>query len=254
MKSSPGHIHLRDHLGNLRVSLTFDKEGKPLILQEHHYYPFGLRHKGYGLPPAQIRYDADRDKIFTVQNVAGRYKYWYQEQERQTDLDLNWDSFKYRNHDYAIGRFMSMDPLAEKYPYNSTYAFQENKLGSGRELEGLELGLFLGLNYFMGVSDVLLVDNGKYIEITTRVGKSSVEIENAKPIPNSNLTRISRLAENTNRGRQVESEQLAKEGLTKNTQKFTRVDPKTGKEGTTIPDAIDKNGRTVEIKNVKNNH
>ncbi len=61
-------------------------------------------------------------------------------QERQDELGLNWDSFKYRNYDYAIGRFMSVDPLAEKYPYNSTYAFQENKLGLGRELEGLELG------------------------------------------------------------------------------------------------------------------
>ena len=35
---------------------------------------------------------------------------------------------------------MCIDPLAEKYPYNSTYAFQENKMGMGRELEGLELG------------------------------------------------------------------------------------------------------------------
>ncbi|WP_268849233.1 AHH domain-containing protein [Flavobacterium aestivum] len=34
---------------------------------------------------------------------------------------------------------MCIDPLAEKYPYNSTYAFQENKMGMGRELEGLEL-------------------------------------------------------------------------------------------------------------------
>jgi len=34
---------------------------------------------------------------------------------------------------------MCIDPLAEKYPYNSTYAFQENKMGLGRELEGLEL-------------------------------------------------------------------------------------------------------------------
>ena len=34
---------------------------------------------------------------------------------------------------------MSIDPLAEKYAYNSTYAFQENKMGMGRELEGLEL-------------------------------------------------------------------------------------------------------------------
>ena len=62
-------------------------------------------------------------------------------QERQDELGLNWDSFKYRKYDYAIGRFMSVDPLAEKYPYNATYAFQENKIGLGRELEGKELDL-----------------------------------------------------------------------------------------------------------------
>lgn len=34
---------------------------------------------------------------------------------------------------------MSIDPLSEEYTYNSPYAFQENKLGLGRELEGLEM-------------------------------------------------------------------------------------------------------------------
>jgi RHS repeat-associated protein len=67
------------------------------------------------------------------------YNYKYQGQERQDELGLNWDSFRFRNYDYAIGRFMSIDPLAEQYDYNSTYAFQENKMGMGRELEGLEL-------------------------------------------------------------------------------------------------------------------
>ncbi len=38
-----------------------------------------------------------------------------------------------------VGRFFNVDPLAESFPYNSTYAFQENKLGMGREFEGLEL-------------------------------------------------------------------------------------------------------------------
>lgn len=73
---------------------------------------------------------------------AGLYKYKYQGQERQDELGLNWDSFKWRNYDYAIGRFMSIDPLAEKYTYNSPYAFQENKMGLGVELEGLELVTF----------------------------------------------------------------------------------------------------------------
>jgi len=38
-----------------------------------------------------------------------------------------------------VGRFIQLDPLAEKFPYNSTYAIQENKMGMGIELEGLEL-------------------------------------------------------------------------------------------------------------------
>jgi len=106
---------------------------------KYYYYPFGLLHRGYNEEKHEIKYtEAEEDKIFTPQVVAGHYKYWYQEQERQTDLDLNWDSFKYRNYDYAIGRFMSVDPLAEKYPYNSTYAFSENRVIDARELEGME--------------------------------------------------------------------------------------------------------------------
>ena len=37
-----------------------------------------------------------------------------------------------------IGRFISIDPLAEDYVHNSTYAFAENRVIDGYELEGLE--------------------------------------------------------------------------------------------------------------------
>lgn len=47
-------------------------------------------------------------------------------------------SFKWRNHDPAIGRFFNVDPLAAKYVYNSPYAFSENHVVAHRELEGLE--------------------------------------------------------------------------------------------------------------------
>lgn len=66
------------------------------------------------------------------------YKYKFQGQERQDELGLNWDSFKWRNYDYAIGRFMNIDPLAEKYNYQSPYNFSENRVVDSRELEGLE--------------------------------------------------------------------------------------------------------------------
>ncbi|MFN8431862.1 MAG: AHH domain-containing protein [Spirosomataceae bacterium] len=55
------------------------------------------------------------------------------------DLDLGVDFFKYRVSDPVIGRFWSPDPLSSQFPYNSVYAFQENKLGLGIELEGAEL-------------------------------------------------------------------------------------------------------------------
>lgn len=111
--------------------------------------PFGLKH---GVYTAATLKDFRIDEMRTNGGIGGgvgevalinvtktAYQYKFQGQERQDELGLNWDSFKWRNYDYAIGRFFNVDPLAEQYAYNSTYAFQENKMGMGRELEGLEL-------------------------------------------------------------------------------------------------------------------
>jgi hypothetical protein len=50
----------------------------------------------------------------------------------------NMINYKYRVHDVRIGRFLSIDPLTKKYPHNSPYAFSENRVIDGVELEGLE--------------------------------------------------------------------------------------------------------------------
>ncbi|MCJ8288383.1 MAG: hypothetical protein HRT58_00015 [Crocinitomicaceae bacterium] len=47
-------------------------------------------------------------------------------------------NYKYRMHDPRIGRFFAVDPLAAKYPHNSSYAFSENMVIHMVELEGLE--------------------------------------------------------------------------------------------------------------------
>jgi RHS repeat-associated protein len=65
----------------------------------------------------------------------------FQGQRFDDDLDLNWMQFKWRNHDPQIGRFIEIDPLSEKYEYNSTYAFSENNVTTHVELEGLEKAL-----------------------------------------------------------------------------------------------------------------
>jgi RHS repeat-associated protein len=128
-----------DHLGNIRLSYTFDgRENELKILEENHYYPFGLKHSNYNVD--KVDFDKDETGIFAMLAPVDRNKnqYKYQGQERQDELGLNWDSFKWRNYDYAIGRFMSIDPLSEKYVHNGVYNFSENRVIDARELEGLE--------------------------------------------------------------------------------------------------------------------
>jgi RHS repeat-associated protein len=56
------------------------------------------------------------------------------------DDDLDWDTYqmKYRTMDPQLGRFWQVDPLASKYPYNSTFAYAENRVINGIDLEGAE--------------------------------------------------------------------------------------------------------------------
>ena len=100
----------KDHLGNVRLSYA-DANGDGLvesseIKSERNYYPFGLQHKGYN----------------SVVNGT-HYPYGFNGKEEQAELDLNWLDFEARNYDPALGRWMSPDPLAEKFsswsPYNS---------------------------------------------------------------------------------------------------------------------------------------
>jgi RHS repeat-associated protein len=125
----PGYVYLylsNDNmaLGGSQVEVYFDdfkvEHNKSPVVQTDDYYPFGLTFNSY-----------KRES-----SVLNRIK--FQSQEHIDDLNLYWDSFKWRNHQPDIGRFFNVDPLAEKYLYNSPYAFSENKVTSHRELEGLE--------------------------------------------------------------------------------------------------------------------
>src|SRR5690606_28356290 len=101
---------------------------KSPVIQTNEYYPFGLTFNSY-------------QRENSVEN-----KWKFQGQEHIDDLGLNWDSFKWRNHQPDIGRFFNVDPLAEAYYYNSPYAFSENKVVAHRELEGLEAQYYMGSN------------------------------------------------------------------------------------------------------------
>jgi hypothetical protein len=49
-------------------------------------------------------------------------------------------NYEFRMHDPRIGRFFSVDPLFKDFPWNSPYAFSENRVLDRNELEGLETG------------------------------------------------------------------------------------------------------------------
>jgi RHS repeat-associated protein len=97
------------------------------LVEETHYYPFGLVMAGISSKAL---------------NGAPENKKKFIGQQFDDELGLNWYQFRFRNHDPQIGRFIEIDPLADKYVYNSTYAYAENKVGMGFDLEGLELQEF----------------------------------------------------------------------------------------------------------------
>jgi RHS repeat-associated protein len=71
---------------------------------------------------------------------TGDYRYGFQGQEKDDEIkgEGNSVNYKYRMHDPRIGRFFAVDPLTKYYPWNSPYAFSENKVIAWGELEGLE--------------------------------------------------------------------------------------------------------------------
>jgi len=73
---------------------------------------------------------------------SSEYSFGFQGQEKDdeiADVEGAYVNYKYRMHNTRLGRFFSVDPLTASYPHNSPYAFSENRLIDGIELEGLEV-------------------------------------------------------------------------------------------------------------------
>lgn len=99
----------KDHLGNIRLSYS-DSDGngsiaQSEIIEEKNYYPFGLTHKGYN--------DVTNPGGNSVANRWG-YNGKELQDEDVNGKSLDWYDFGARNYDPALGRWMNLDPLAEK--------------------------------------------------------------------------------------------------------------------------------------------
>ena len=132
--ASPEYLFfLRDHLGSVRVVARPD--GK--VVQVNHYYPYGMAFAGGGMSG-----NAGAHPVEGGVSVAGgsleiggetggmelarpgaSQPYRFLGNELYTDSHLGLYDFSARMYDPALGRFLSVDPMAEGYRHLSPYAY-----------------------------------------------------------------------------------------------------------------------------------
>ncbi len=133
--------HLSNHLGNVLVTIQDRKEAiiigggpvgsfadlyHPYIVTATDYYAFGGSMEG-----REIKI---RDYFFGFEGIK---------KTNEISGEGNHYQFKFREYDPRLGHFWSVDPLAASYPWNSPYAFAENRVIDGIDFEGLEFTQYL---------------------------------------------------------------------------------------------------------------
>ena len=97
LSNSTYNYYLKDHQGNNRVVIN----GSGTVSETNHYYPFG--------------------GVFASTGNVQSYK--YNGKELDTKKGLNWHDYGARHYDAALGRWHSVDPLAEKMGAWSPYVY-----------------------------------------------------------------------------------------------------------------------------------
>ena len=92
-----------------------------VLTTNNKYYPFG------SVTPGR-------------QFSSASYRYGFNGMEKDNEMkgDNNSYEFRVRIYDPRLGRFLSVDPLSGRFPFNSTYAYAENRVLDGIDFEGGE--------------------------------------------------------------------------------------------------------------------
>ena len=100
LADSKYHYYLKDYQGNNRVVIS----STGTVEETNHYYPFG--------------------GVFAATNNVQPYK--YNGKEFDSKNGLNWYDYGARHYDAALGRFVTVDPLAEQDYAVSPYTYCGN--------------------------------------------------------------------------------------------------------------------------------
>ncbi len=124
----------KDHLGNVRVNYAQNPQtGELEILEENHYYPFGLQHTNYNSDLLKLKREEQSNEKTLSQDTHPTtpfdnpgYNYKFNGMELQEEFGTVFYDFGARNYDPALGRWMNVDPLAEKMRRHSPYNYAFN--------------------------------------------------------------------------------------------------------------------------------
>ena len=184
LSNSSYYYYLKDHQGNNRVVVS----SGGTVAEVNHYYPFG--------------------GVFASSGNMQPYK--YNGKELDTKKGLNWYDYGARHYDATLGRWLVVDPLAEKYYAWSPYAYCLNNPINLIDPDGKD-GIYITYPDYkinvgglkipnLGHAGILLVDNvtgftkyyeyGRYDEesrgVVRTISVPNVEIgTNGKPTETS---------------------------------------------------------------------
>jgi len=124
---------MKDHLGNTRAIYAQAVPGLPQVAEYNHYYPFGMQIEA-------LSYSSGID----VPN-----KYLYNGKELQPEYDLQWYDYGARFYDPELGRWHTVDPVAEKSRRWSPYNYCMNNPLRFIDPDGRETFLFDNEAYYI---------------------------------------------------------------------------------------------------------
>jgi len=90
---------------------------------------------------------------YSQANTKYRYGFNGKENDNEVKGEGNQQDYGMRIYDPRIGRFLSVDPIMDKYPFLTPYQFASNRCIQGIDLDGLEVFLVTGTaGFFAGIA------------------------------------------------------------------------------------------------------
>ncbi len=169
-------FELSNHLGNVLTTVSDKKVGVDLspadgsydyyeadVVSAMDYAPFGMELVGRAYSSPKYRYGFNgKEKDDEVKGSGAQYDYGF------------------RIYDPRVGRFLSVDPLTQSYPWYTPYQFAGNKPTIAIDLDGLEektiihhLSKHPDGQFYVKSIDVAIDHNVRFINYDAATGKKS---------------------------------------------------------------------------------